>query len=273
MLDDYTYDSREVIKQTIKSLFLKNSAVIEFKGGFKDFEEVMNISSGYDYECIFEKSAKAAISVKDGLAKYERDSCLFYDNLKMFELLYAIESTINQEGSANILDFGGGLGSMYFQHRDLLDKSRVKWTIKEQDKFVSFGKEHLSDDVLSFVSDVDIKSGYNLLILGSSLQYIENSKDILKDLLDIQPYMIFIDRTPMCRSGNQELVYGVFQEIVRQPIYDAEYPMYVFNKDFFDEMITDRGYCKLSEWNPTTGGSFRYKNKKIVFESSMWRLK
>lgn len=274
MLDEYTFDKNEVIKLNFKDRFFNfNNKVIQFQGGYCSFSEASSASLGYDAEEIFNKSAQAALAVKTGQAKYERDSVLFYDNKKMFELLYAITSTYNTQGRVDILDYGGGMGSMYFQHREMLRDFNYTWIIKEQRKFVEYGNCNLADDILSFTEEMTSAINANMVILGSSLQYIEDAQMVLKEIIEMKPYIVFIDRTPVCTGGNNDsLIYGVFREIVHKPIYEAQYPMYVFDKDVMYNFMKNQGeYALVAEWKPNSEEQFRYKNKKICFESSMWR--
>ena len=45
----------------------------------------------------------------------------------------------------NILDFGGSLGSSYFQNRKLLEGIPVEWNVVEQANFVDYGRREVPE--------------------------------------------------------------------------------------------------------------------------------
>lgn len=266
MIDKYTYDRNETIKLAIKDFLVKSVTCIEFIGKYSTWEEALSVADGYDAEAIYEKTCKAALEVKNGNAKYERDSCLFYDEEKYYELLYLVERVINETGKAQILDFGGGLGSMYFQHIDYFKvRNNISWTVVEQSDFVTFGRENLENEQLHFKDKIDDVKDFNLAILGSVLQYIENYQDYLDSIFAVNPKYIFIDRTPMSSAT------WITVEKVHKPIYEASYPLHVFDNNQFRVLFENHGYHYEGGWHPNTGNIFRWKNRKAIFESMIWR--
>ena len=63
---------------------------------------------------------RALIKVKNGDAVFERDSVIFDKIHYSFPLLSALSLTaLNHNSTLNVLDFGGSLGSAYFQNKNL----------------------------------------------------------------------------------------------------------------------------------------------------------
>jgi putative methyltransferase (TIGR04325 family) len=147
---------------------------IVFEGPFSTWKEASLRSSGYDSKQILEKVLAATLKVKNGEAVFERDSVLFDE----VEYSWPVTSALmwmaaRNNGKLNVLDFGGALGSSYFQNRVFLDGlSEVNWLVIEQEKFVRVGNQKISDDKLSFCDDIkkiDLKNKPNVILLSSVL--------------------------------------------------------------------------------------------------------
>lgn len=50
-------------------------------------------------------------------------------------------------GEVSVIDFGGGMGSTYFQNRDkIIDcLDIIQWNVVQQKHFVDFGKRYMED--------------------------------------------------------------------------------------------------------------------------------
>ena len=82
------------------------------------------------------------MTVVDGRAAYERDSVLFEEVEYVWPLLASLMWVgARHLGSLNVLDFGGSLGSTYFQNRIFLATlPSVRWNIVEQPRHVEVGR-------------------------------------------------------------------------------------------------------------------------------------
>ena len=150
-----------------------------WKGNYSNWQEAKIESTGYDAENIFKKVKAASLKVRNGEATFERDSVLFDKEDYNFQILSSLFWIAAQnKGKLNILDFGGSLGSTYFQNRSLLEKlNPLKWNIVEQEKFVNEGITHFQNDQLSFYKTIDeclVQNHIDIILLSSVLQYLEN---------------------------------------------------------------------------------------------------
>lgn len=133
------------------------------------------------------------------------------------------------------MDFGGAFGSTYQQNKDLFPND-IKWTVVEQEHFVKYGKEHFTDEHLSFEYTIDNVTSKTCVLCSGSLQYIMNYKEYL-DLMIKQGFMyIIIERTSV---SDKE---WIMIQNVQEPIYDASYPLYVFKEDEFIKHFTSKNY-------------------------------
>jgi putative methyltransferase (TIGR04325 family) len=145
-------------------------------------------------------------------------------------------------GTLNVLDFGGSLGSTYFQNRAFLSAlPEVRWNIVEQSRHVETGKALFEDDRLHFYSDIaacQADTGPNVVLLSGVLQCLERPYAILDQILALSCNHIIIDRTPFWAGPTDRLCV----QTVPPSIYPASYPSWIFSRQRFHDHL--RG-----DWN------------------------
>lgn len=223
---------------------------------------------GYDSTAIFEKVKQATLEVKQGNACYERDSCLFYEPEYNYPLIAYLEKFLSENyDTLKIIDWGGALGSAYYQNRFFFDteKYKILWTVVEQSHFVEFGKNYLEDETLKFeqIYDVNLSSD-NCIILSSVLQYIEEYITILDRIVEKHPKNIIIERTPV--SEQERIVI----ERVKEPIYNASYPCRLLCEQTLKDYFIHNGYVLVDQWRSLVDsdiviGDNVYQLKSFVF--------
>lgn len=127
-----------------------------WKGSFDSWEAAQLQSSGYDADNILQQVRTASLRVKRGEALFERDSVLFNEREYCWELLAALMwIAARHNGSLNIIDFGGSLGSTYYQYKCFFSLLKsVLWNIVEQPNFVGEGKRLFENESLKFHSSI-----------------------------------------------------------------------------------------------------------------------
>jgi putative methyltransferase (TIGR04325 family) len=139
-------------------------------------------------------------------------------------------------GKINVLDFGGSLGSTYFQNRLFLDTlNEVNWCIVEQPDFVSAGQENFTSDRLHFFYSIeDCLKSYKIgvILLSSVLQYLEKPYVFLDMIKSLECNYLIIDRTPFIRGKDRITV-----QKVNPKIYKGSYPCWFFNESAFLNFI------------------------------------
>lgn len=215
---------------------------ITFTGNYPTWEEASAICSGYDSDIIISKVKESLQFVRDGKAVYERDSVIFdtieYSQPLLIGLLFA--SALN-DGKLKVLDFGGSLGSSYFQNRKFLSKlALVEWSIVEQEKMVSIGKLEFENKELRFFHTIDeaVENRQpDSVILSSVLPYIKNPYEVLALIKKFNFETIVIDRTPFFVK---DLPDRITIETVPPEIYTAKYPAWFFNYKRFMDFLSDQ---------------------------------
>jgi putative methyltransferase (TIGR04325 family) len=225
-------------KVGIKSFFTKTPDAGWF-GNYSSWAEAMKDCSGYDEASIVQKIKGSVLKVKNNEAVYERDSVIF-DELYLFEpVVNALKSSIIAD-KLHVLDFGGSLGSSYFQHKHLFNNlNEFKWSVVEQKHFVEIGKKEIADKDMNFyftVEDGLEKQSPQVLVLSSVLQYIPEPYKLIDQLLTYNFNYIIIDRTAFIMSENERIT----RQIVPENIYKASYPSWFFNESKFIEPFLDK---------------------------------
>ena len=208
------------------------------------------MSSGYDAPHILEKVRRATKAVLAGEAVAERDSVALsaaeYSLPLLVGLLYVASRS---NGSLSVLDFGGSLGSGYWQTRKFLQHLRVQWSIVEQPHFVRVGQAEIANDVLRFYFSIDdsLAAGRpDVILLSGVLQYIELPFSLLDDVFGTATPHIIIERT---QFFVEDLPDRLTVENVHPSIYEASYPSWFFNLSNFRKFIAASKYRCVEEFD------------------------
>ena len=136
----------------------------------------------------------------------------------------------NNNGILRALDFGGSLGSSYFQNKHLLSELNLEWSIVEQSHFVEYGKKELSDNTLQFYMDIEeclSERKLDVIMISNTLQYLEDPYQWLNCFINSKIDYIFVDTATFSRNQDE---YITIQH-VSPKIYNASYPCWFFNKE------------------------------------------
>ena len=114
----------------------------------------LQVSTGYDDAAVLQRVHESALKVKRGDALFERNSvCFYHEEYRWPIFACLLVAAAERDAHLNVLDFGGSLGSFYFQHRKFFSKLKnVSWSVVEQTQFVECGREQIQDGTLKFMS-------------------------------------------------------------------------------------------------------------------------
>jgi putative methyltransferase (TIGR04325 family) len=253
------------VSRILKGIFRQG---VTWKGNYHSWDVAKKNSKGYDDTAILEKVKSALLKIKSGDAVYERDSVLFdkieYSWPLLASLMWVAASS---EGRLNVLDFGGSLGSSYFQNRILLSTLKhVQWNIVEQKHFVEAGKKYFEDENLKFYYDIEScinEKSPNSILFSSVIQYIEKPLELLKKIKSIGFEYIVFDRTGFVNSGKDRLTV----QIVPSAIYPCSYPCWFFDRKKFYSFFEDK-YEVIASFEASDK-----TNLPATFEGSILRMK
>jgi len=203
-------------------------------GNYPSWQEVAAAAGGYDQATILSKTKDALLQVKNGTAVYERDSVLFDKKEYPFPLMACLlKSAALLKRPLNIIDFGGSLGSTYYQVKDFIGTDVCStWNIVEQEHYINCGKENFEDEHLKFYASIDecLKDKkIDLILLSGSVQYLPEPHVFLEKLSDYNFDFIVFDRTAFHNGPADRLTL----QLVPPEIYEASYPSWFFNEPNF----------------------------------------
>lgn len=204
-----------------------------WSGDYSSWKEAEGNCTGYDSKVILEQVKQAVKKVIRGEAAFERDGVVFEKFVYSPHLKSVLESIYRANGSPlTVLDFGGSLGSLYFQYRNLLEGKLESWNVVEQDHFVTCGKAEFENEVLKFFYDIGELTASkrpDVLILSSVICYLGNPYEWIRKFIDTGIEHIIIDRTAFIQGKSDRLTI----QQVPDAIYPASYPAWFLNEEKF----------------------------------------
>ncbi len=219
-----------------------------YRGDYPTWEEAQAHARGYDAPSIFEKAVAATRAVRDGQAAFERDTVLFAEPAIHGPLLAGLlRAAALNGGPLHVVDFGGALGSAWWQHRPwLAGLAGVTWEVIEQAHFVAAGRREFELGPLRFRDALDACSAAparTVLLLSSVLPYLENPHALVADVARRGFRHILIDRTGFVRGRGDRLTV----QQVPPAIYAATYPCWFFERENLLRPLS-AGYRVVAEW-------------------------
>jgi putative methyltransferase (TIGR04325 family) len=245
---------------------------LTWSGPFRNWSEARAHSTGYDDPAILEKCKNALLKVKLGEAVYERDSVLFDKKQYSFAVIAALQkAAIENDGHLCVLDFGGSLGSSYFQNREILGPlKRLQWCIVEQPHFVSCGKTYFEGEELRFYPTIEsclAQQQPNVLLLSGVLQCLEEPASWIEKFCALRIPYIIVDRTSFAETEQDCLMV----EHVSETIYAASFPTWFFNKEQWLSQFT--GYQLIAGVDSFCDGNTLLNGRmKAWWEGGIWRV-
>jgi putative methyltransferase (TIGR04325 family) len=233
----------KIIKEYLPPVFIKKFTRLFYgwSGDYASWDEAKKKTSGYSNGIILEQVKNSLLKVKNGEAVYERDSVIFNKISYSFPLLAALNIiALNNKGRLNVLDFGGSLGSSYYQNRNFFsDLAQFNWCVVEQHHFVEEGLNSFADKQLHFYYDIASclqVQKIEVLLLSSVLQYLENPYSFLEAMLVHNFEYVIVDRTPLLAKGKDRITV----QSVPKEIYKAKYPCWILNQGKVVNMIREK---------------------------------
>ena len=210
-------------------------------GNYKSWDEAKSKCRGYEEKLILDKVILSSLRVKNGEIPYERDSVPFDKIMYSFPVLAALMWIAGKnKNKLNVLDFGGSLGTSYYQNRYFLDSlSEANWCIVEQPHFVEEGNKLFANKNLHFFNSINDCLGQyaiNAILLSSVIQYVEKPYELLEEIISKKINYIIIDRTIFIEKSKDRLTV----QKVPSKIYKASYCCWLLSETKFLDFILQR---------------------------------
>jgi len=223
-------------------------------GNYSSWDKVSAKADGYQTGNIIIKTRDSLLKVKSGAAIYERDSVVFDQKEYPHALIaFLMLSASLKKKPLHILDFGGSLGSTYYQVKEFLTPELFgSWNVVEQEHYVVVGKADFEDDHLKFFWSIEAclaEKEIDFVLLSSSVQYLKEPHVFLQELVKFNFDFLFFDRTAFNSAPYDRLTL----QVVPPEIYQASYPAWFFKKQLFLSHFSD-AYKLVAEFPPYVEG-------------------
>lgn len=231
-----------------------------FHGPFSSWDEAELNADGWDSIEITEKTFRAALKVRDGEAEFEQDTILhnqihYSPTILAFLLLHV--ST--RRHHIDLVDFGGSLGTNYFQSRKLLRHMSglpVSWRIVERPTIANLGRAHFANSELSFFTTLDEAlrdSPTDAFLFSGSLQYVRQPADLVSQVIARGARLIAFDRV----LTSPTRAHAVFIQAPDPRCYYAStYPVWRFSTDLLVESLDRQGFGLVEHFTLTPDAEF-----------------
>lgn len=234
----------EKLLRLYRNLRYNKPSLSGWHGDYSSWKEASAKTIGYNESLILKQVDEGLSMVLKGQAAFERDSVAFKELIYSESLLNVFKSVAEQNNNVlSILDFGGSLGSIYFQYRTLLTQYKINWSVVEQSNFVDLGKEKYSNSQLSFfhtIAEAQASQRHDVLLLSSVLAYLDKPEEFLKNVLPFRFRYIVFYRTAFVNRNNHLLTV----QYVPQSIYKASYPAWFFNEEKLTSILSKDYYIE-----------------------------
>lgn len=151
-----------------------------WSGVYDSFEEVKGTDNFHGSSYWIEKQKQSIlkkINSEENHKSYTKD----------YPLSIACSMILGQQNNIKVLDFGGGMGHQYIDliHKSDLAKDRTDYYVIDGPETINNVPDELNRfSNLHFFDNLDKVSGcFDVVHIGSTLQYIENSMELLEQIL------------------------------------------------------------------------------------------
>jgi putative methyltransferase (TIGR04325 family) len=206
-------------------------------GPFSSWTEAQNYSGGYDDSAILDAVDCATLTALRN-DRVSQDGTVLDSAPFPFALAACLmRAALKKGGPINVIDFGGGLGSVWYRCRVFLSSAIASWCIVEQPHFVRKGREKYQTAELQFfytLQEAADAGAPDAIVFSSVLQYLESPYAVLAEASRLAPFAIIVDRTPYGDGADDK----VLVQQVPPEIYSVSYPLYLFGVGRIEEALS-----------------------------------
>jgi putative methyltransferase (TIGR04325 family) len=206
---------------------------------------------GYDDPAILKKIKAAALTVKEGRAAFEEDSLAhtrpgFRWPLLACLLHAAPHGNTSRGRTFHVLDFGGSLGSVYFQHRVFFrTMPTLLWSVVEQPHFVGCGNAEFADERLNYFNTIEeaaARAPIDVALFSGSLGYLDAPYDVLTQIGALNCAYLILDRLQVSALSDDQ--FKVQRAVL--PFYSARLAVRFFSPPKLLAHLSSIGYAPIA---------------------------
>lgn len=152
---------------------------------------------------------------------------------------YVLALAAHNKSSLSVLDYGGGLGHYYKIGKALLPEVKLNFSCKEIPIMAEAGKL-LNPDIQWYSDDSCFDSKFDLVMITSSLQYIEHWQEFINDIAKSVGDYFFLTRIPIIEKSETY--------VAIQKTYDTKMRHWIFNKHSLLQVVERAGFTLVREF-------------------------
>ena len=222
-----------------------------WEGIYKEFSDLGELGNAHDSRRWHESELK---KINEQISNFNRGiiNSNFIENI----LSVLAGSICNLNNTIKILDFGGGLGHSYFPLRlNLPDCFKLKYLIIENKSLCKLGKKINKDFEEIFFNSQIKEQKVDLIFAKSSLHYVSNWEQLLKQFRKLSPEYLIISDLPASE---------IKTFVTSQKYYNYKIPVRFWNINEFLNFMDSLDYKLI--YRSKLGGSNHYLKFLKSFE-------
>lgn len=254
--------TKEYIKNFFKSLL---PSAVRFIGPYSTWDQARAISKGYNDSALLNKIIETSVNAyRQG--KFERDGVMLEKPAISWPLIALINEIGLEKRMVTVLDFGGGSGSSYNMIRHLIASDiHLDWVIVEQEEMIEAVERHGNPLEIRFLKNLsELISPPEIILVSGVLQYLQEPKVIIEQLLALNARFILIDRTPFC----VDLHDSVYVQCVSFYGEEVSYPVRFLS---FEELTGQIHSYKVIDHFKAIDGNMYLSGAKIEFDGVIFK--
>ena len=229
---------------------------LAFEGPLPSWQDAVARSEGWNSSAITEKTLSMASKVRDGIIEFEQDTLarekiIYSDTILAFLVL----TLARQKNRLDVVDFGGSLGTNFFQNRKILRNLGgipFSWNIVERPVLADLGCRNFSTAELRFFTDIEQAAQsradpIDAFLFSGSFQYLPDPPAFLDRLIAMGANILAFDRLLTSPALHHQ---PYIQRPDPEVYYRASYPVWCFSLTAFIENLTRKGFHLVEHFTP-----------------------
>jgi putative methyltransferase (TIGR04325 family) len=191
--------------------------------------DAVRATDATDWSEVADRVVAAMAEARAGRAAFERDGVAVQVPDVRWPVLSLLQrQALRDGGRLRVLDFGGSLGSFYWQHADHFAGLDIQWAVVEQSVFVTRARtEDLGPVTMhETIADAVAHVAPTVVLLSSVLQYLADPHDTLRQSCETGAGCVIIDRTTVTDLPNDRPAI----QTVPDSLYRASYPAWLLSE-------------------------------------------
>lgn len=240
---------------------------VHYRGRYRDWAQASAAAEGYDDPTILDRVAATTQAVVRGEIPAERDGYPLTTRPDNHALIAALLHSAGG-GRLRVVDFGGGLGSLYHATRPWLEPlGDLDWCVVEQAHYAQRGTQDFADGRLRFSDDLDevlAQGTPDIVLLSGVLQFLPDPLAVLRQVAASGAGAIFLDRVPFWPGPTSRITI----QYVPSSIVKTNYPSHLFARAELLAPLTSEYQC-LSTFSSIEGAIFGL-GRVVPFEGALF---